>query len=83
MLVAPVRVGEGAVTAAGSVVTKDVPPGTLVAGVPAKVKNSLFLRRNQSGDEPLFFGFIWAHVVTSIYFGEIKRTLLCVALLVM
>ncbi|MFN2454166.1 MAG: bifunctional UDP-N-acetylglucosamine diphosphorylase/glucosamine-1-phosphate N-acetyltransferase GlmU [Pyrinomonadaceae bacterium] len=41
MLVAPVRVGHGAVTAAGSVVTKDVPPDTLVAGVPATVKKSL------------------------------------------
>jgi len=41
MLVAPVRVGEGSVTAAGSVVTEDVPPNTLVAGVPAKVKKKL------------------------------------------
>ncbi|HEX8772330.1 MAG TPA: bifunctional UDP-N-acetylglucosamine diphosphorylase/glucosamine-1-phosphate N-acetyltransferase GlmU [Pyrinomonadaceae bacterium] len=41
MLVAPVRVGMGAVTAAGSVVTKDVPPDTLVAGVPAVVKKHL------------------------------------------
>lgn len=41
MLVAPVRVGRGAVTAAGSVVTEDVPPNTLVAGVPAKVKKKL------------------------------------------
>ncbi|GAB6106247.1 2,3,4,5-tetrahydropyridine-2,6-dicarboxylate N-acetyltransferase [Fusibacter bizertensis] len=32
-----VRVGEGAVVAAGSVVTKDVPSGTVVAGTPAKV----------------------------------------------
>jgi bifunctional UDP-N-acetylglucosamine pyrophosphorylase/glucosamine-1-phosphate N-acetyltransferase len=29
MLVAPVRVGKGAVTGAGSVITKDVPPGAL------------------------------------------------------
>ena len=41
MLVAPVRVGEGAITAAGSVVIEDVPPRTLVAGVPAKVKKKL------------------------------------------
>jgi len=41
MLVAPVRVGKGSVTAAGSVVTEDVPPHTLVAGVPAVVKKKL------------------------------------------
>jgi bifunctional UDP-N-acetylglucosamine pyrophosphorylase/glucosamine-1-phosphate N-acetyltransferase len=32
MLVAPVEVGEGASTAAGSVVTRDVPPGALAVG---------------------------------------------------
>ena len=41
MLVAPVRVGARSVTGAGSVVTKDVPPDTLVAGVPARVKKRL------------------------------------------
>jgi len=41
MLVAPVRVGARSMTAAGSVVTKDVPPDSLVAGVPAEVKKKL------------------------------------------
>jgi bifunctional UDP-N-acetylglucosamine pyrophosphorylase / glucosamine-1-phosphate N-acetyltransferase len=41
MLIAPVKVGDGASTAAGSVVKNDVPPDTLVAGVPAKVKRNL------------------------------------------
>ncbi|MEP6921875.1 MAG: bifunctional UDP-N-acetylglucosamine diphosphorylase/glucosamine-1-phosphate N-acetyltransferase GlmU [bacterium] len=41
MLIAPVTVGSGSVTAAGSVVTRDVPPDSLVAGVPAVVKKNL------------------------------------------
>jgi acetyltransferase-like isoleucine patch superfamily enzyme len=36
MILPGVTVGRGAVVAAGSVVTKDVPPLTIVAGVPAK-----------------------------------------------
>ena len=40
MLVAPVRVGEGSITAAGSVVTTDVPPARLAVGVPAKIRRS-------------------------------------------
>ncbi len=41
MLVAPVEVGDGAATGAGSVVTKNVEADTLVAGVPAVKKKHL------------------------------------------
>ncbi len=47
MLVAPVTVGRGSVTGAGSVVTKDVPPDSLVAGVPAVIKKRLVERDDE------------------------------------
>ncbi len=37
MLVAPLHLGKGARTGAGSVVTKDLPPYTLAVGVPARI----------------------------------------------
>ncbi|MCL5429256.1 MAG: bifunctional UDP-N-acetylglucosamine diphosphorylase/glucosamine-1-phosphate N-acetyltransferase GlmU [Chloroflexi bacterium] len=41
MLVAPLHIGQGARTGAGSVVTKDVPAHTVVVGVPARVIRKL------------------------------------------
>lgn len=37
MILKGVTIGDGAIVAAGSIVTKNVPPNTIVAGVPAKV----------------------------------------------
>ncbi len=41
LLVAPLHIGAGAKTGAGSVVTHDVPPRTVVYGVPARVRKQL------------------------------------------
>jgi len=41
MLVAPIKLGKGARTGAGAVVTKNVPPYTLVVGVPARAIRKL------------------------------------------
>jgi acetyltransferase-like isoleucine patch superfamily enzyme len=40
-VLAGVRIGAATVVAAGSVVTRDLPPGVLAAGVPARVIRSL------------------------------------------
>jgi len=39
MLVAPISVGEGSATGAGSVVTRDVPPGKVAVGMPARMRD--------------------------------------------
>ena len=51
MVLQGVTVGEDAVVAAGAVVTRDVPPGTLVAGVPAQVVRPVSAH-DRPGDPP-------------------------------
>ncbi len=45
-----VTIGEGAIVAAGAVVTKDVAPGIIVAGVPAKQINTVEKALNRFDD---------------------------------
>jgi len=50
MLVAPVELGDEAVTGAGAVVTRDVPPRAVAYGVPARVRGTVE-RPEEEGDE--------------------------------
>ena len=57
ILVAPVRIGKGAYTAAGSVITKDVPPGALAIGRSRQVNKEGWVekyiarKKNEGGDK--------------------------------
>ncbi len=52
MLIAPLRVGAGARTGAGSVVTHDVPDGMLAVGVPARLRRPRPGVSGSPGSEP-------------------------------
>lgn len=47
-IIAGNRIGNGAIVAAGSVVTKDVPDYAIVAGVPARIVRTRFSQQEQS-----------------------------------
>jgi acetyltransferase-like isoleucine patch superfamily enzyme len=55
ILLAPLRVGRGAIVAAGSVVVKDVPPYAIVGGNPAKVIKMRFSPEEIEAHERLLY----------------------------
>jgi bifunctional UDP-N-acetylglucosamine pyrophosphorylase/glucosamine-1-phosphate N-acetyltransferase len=50
VLVAPVEIGDGAYTGAGAVVSRDVPPGALAKGVPARIEEGWVAARDAADD---------------------------------
>jgi bifunctional UDP-N-acetylglucosamine pyrophosphorylase / glucosamine-1-phosphate N-acetyltransferase len=51
MLIAPVTVGEEAHTGAGAVVNKDIPPGALAVGVPARIIREVQAARSSAPED--------------------------------
>jgi bifunctional UDP-N-acetylglucosamine pyrophosphorylase/glucosamine-1-phosphate N-acetyltransferase len=51
-LIAPVTIGDGAYLGAGSVVNKDIPPGKLAVGMPARVIRDSPNRAREHGQRP-------------------------------
>ncbi len=69
--VAPVTIGEWATVAAGAVVTKDVPPYALVAGVPAKRRGWV----GRAGQPLRFEDPLWVCPQTGERYEESNETL--------
>jgi maltose O-acetyltransferase len=60
-----VTIGDGAIVGAGSVVRHDVPPGTVVAGNPARIVREVgeFVQRHERlvADRPLYLASTWTY----------------------
>lgn len=56
ILLSGIQIGRGAIVAAGSVVTRDVPPYAIVGGTPAKILGERFTPEQQQRHEALLSG---------------------------
>lgn len=66
-LIGGIRIGHGSVIGAGSVVTRDVPPFTIVAGVPARVLRNRFGETEKDIHEKMLKGpIIEGHFCTDL-----------------
>lgn len=61
ILLTGVRVGRGAIIGAGSVVIKDVPPYSIIVGVPARVVGMRFNQDEIARHEEILYGQIITH----------------------
>ena len=70
-----VIIGEGAIVAGGSVVTKDVPKGAIVGGNPAKVIGwtEELAKRRSAENRPCYTIENELDEVEKYYWGELKK----------
>lgn len=58
IIISGVRIGKGSIVAAGSVVTKDIKPYSIVAGVPAKILKYRFSKKEITKHERLLGNYL-------------------------
>jgi virginiamycin A acetyltransferase len=76
IIMAGVTIGHGAVVAAGAVVTKDVAPYTIVAGVPARVLRARFAPAIvEKLLELRWWDYDMAHVSNQVDFGRVEQVI--------
>jgi virginiamycin A acetyltransferase len=77
LIMSGVRIGKGAIIAAGAVVVKDVPPYAIVGGVPAKILKYKFSEAIIRIIQPIYLNDLSKTFLTenmAIFYKEIETT---------